>query len=201
MTIDTFLKTGTRRTSGLCWEPEEDAVLLEMCKTCLDEDGGLKNGWVAKLKAILPHRTYQSIRHRIRHHMDLNNVPKSYARKTPLCLPEWSAADAGWMGGIFDGEGCIGMRPVAKAAQAIYLILCTNTDEEIIARVRTLGGRTLLITDMNRAKRGWKTCHNAVVRRHADVVILIKRLMPHVTSSRKRQKLAEALAYIERKKR
>ena len=200
MALDSFIKTGTKRTNGLCWETEEDAALIEVCKQHLDRDGGLKPGWVSLAHKVLQHRTPKALRGRLSALVSRKQVPLTWMRHTPLGLPEWSVADTGWIAGIFDGEGSLFVGRNSEGTTRINLTICTNTDAGIIARVLALMGATVCVGVHKKHKAHWKECSGIVVRRFADILEVIDRLTPHVTHLGKRRKLLEALAYIQRNK-
>lgn len=184
------------------WTAREDTLAISVIESFTDQGTRVRRpGSLRALKAALPSRSLPSITHRLKRLCGpaFANV-KAY--QDHPSIPEWSAVDTGYIAGIFDGEGSLYIAPINRArpdlGKRIFLVIVTNTDKNILDRVKSLFPEGLLAQyDYRRVNKGHKPCAQLLVRRNAYVMEVCRRILPYVAHGEKRRRIIEVMEYLK----
>lgn len=99
--------------------------------------------------------------------------------------------EIGWLAGIIDGEGYLGITKVnrkdRKSPNCVYTDLqITNTDTQIVERcasiIRKLGVNPYVLEKTHNVKLNpqWKTSYNICLRKFSDIVKILEAVYPHL---------------------
>lgn len=119
------------------------------------------------------------------------NIVKPQYLKYGLNLEGLKDTDFAYIAGIIDGEGYIS---IGKSFKNLTIEIA-NTDKDLMYWIASIFNTKIKTRYFNKSNRN--TVHIASVRRHIDIIQILKLVLPYLRI--KKKKAINALSYLEKK--